>query len=184
MRALPLLLAFSACAYDPHPGSGQTLCGPNNECPQGWTCMNMRCFGPDAGVEAARPDGSSSETPIDVVSRPETPTADTAADAPVGDGSIVPDAPVADSNLVPDVQVDSRPPADVAPDLPPDRAPDLSPDACTGPPRCEGTPGTGCNGALIYECKTISGCLTTTEHSCVDPGTHCEGAYPNAACVP
>ena len=32
------------CKYDPHPVSGTLGCGPSDECPEGYTCQQNRCW--------------------------------------------------------------------------------------------------------------------------------------------
>ena len=99
-----------ACYEVPTPSCG-FLCGPNDACPDSYTCAadhychrvgapaTLVCGTPDAGMVDAIPDA-----PVDAI--PDAPL-DAMPDAPV---DAVPDAPV---DAVPDAPVDAMPDAPV-----------------------------------------------------------------------
>jgi len=39
-----LLIVAAACGYDPSPASGTLKCGPQNSCPDNYTCMSGACW--------------------------------------------------------------------------------------------------------------------------------------------
>jgi hypothetical protein len=44
LGALLSLVVATACGYDPNPASGKLHCGPDNSCPENYTCMSGRCW--------------------------------------------------------------------------------------------------------------------------------------------
>jgi hypothetical protein len=47
-------LAAGACGYDPNPPSGTLLCGPQDSCPQNYSCMGGTCWRPGEATAATR----------------------------------------------------------------------------------------------------------------------------------
>lgn len=47
-------LAASGCGYSPNPASGTLVCGPDNSCPEGYSCMGGTCWRPGEATAATR----------------------------------------------------------------------------------------------------------------------------------
>ena len=58
------MLAAAACGYDPNPESGTLKCGPDNSCPQNYSCMNGACWrdGSGGSIGSAGTTGSGGTT--------------------------------------------------------------------------------------------------------------------------
>jgi hypothetical protein len=49
------IVAASGCGYDPNPPSGKLLCGPDESCPEGYTCFDhVSCWRPGDVTAATR----------------------------------------------------------------------------------------------------------------------------------
>ena len=136
--SIALLVALAgaivaACYEVPTPSCG-FLCGPNNACPDSYTCANdhychrigapptLACGTPDAGLPDASDDARANDAPVDAL--PDA-TVDALPDATV---DALPDATV---DALPDAAVDALPDAavDALPDAAVDAAVDAPPDA-------------------------------------------------------